>query len=318
MEINTPIAEDIHATDQNAQYDAACKKLLSQKIILAWIMKSCLAEYRDCDVKEIAETYIEGQPQVGEVSVMPDETNAPRIRGIGSQDTSLTESSTIYDIRFMASAPASEEPIQMIINVEAHNRFNPSYPLIKRGIFYCGRMLTAQYGTEFTHSEYQKIKKVVSIWVCMAPPAERRNSITRYHLTEENLVGSVKEAVQDYDLIDVVMLCLGGEDRENYDGVLKLLDVLLSPKAGEAKKRQVLQEDFDIPMTETLEAEVHQMCNLSQGVMELGRAEGRAEGLLASIRSLMASMGWSLEQAMDALRLSEDDRAKCADLLQKQ
>ena len=42
MEINTPIAEDIHATDQNAQYDAACKRLLSQKIILAWIMKSCL------------------------------------------------------------------------------------------------------------------------------------------------------------------------------------------------------------------------------------------------------------------------------------
>ena len=55
MEVNTLIADDIHATDQNAQYDAACKRLLSQKIILAWIMKSCLEEYRDCDVKEIAE-----------------------------------------------------------------------------------------------------------------------------------------------------------------------------------------------------------------------------------------------------------------------
>ncbi len=72
MEINTPLAEDIHATDQNAQYDAACKKLLSQKIILAWIMKSCLNEYRDCDVKDIAEKYIEGTPQVDEVLVAPD------------------------------------------------------------------------------------------------------------------------------------------------------------------------------------------------------------------------------------------------------
>ena len=68
-------------------------------------------------------------------------------------------------------------------------------------------------------------------------------------------------------------------------------------------------------MTETLEAEVHQMCNLSQGVLELGRAEGRAEGrtegrtegLLASIRALMASMGWSAEQAMEALKLPEID-----------
>lgn len=235
MEINTPIAEDIHATDQNAQYDAACKRLLSQKIILAWIMKSCLQEYWGCDVKDIAEKYIEGTPQVGEVAVAPDETNAPRIRGMGSQDTSLTESASVYDIRFMASAPASNELIQMIINVEAHNKFNPSYPLVKRAIYYCGRMITAQNGTEFVHSEYQKIKKVVSIWVCMAPPNERKNSITRYHLTEENLIGNVKESVRNYDLIDVVMVCLGGEDRENYDGVLKLLDVLLSPKAAKRK-----------------------------------------------------------------------------------
>lgn len=35
MEVNSPIAEDIRVTDQNAQYDAACKKLLSEKIILA-------------------------------------------------------------------------------------------------------------------------------------------------------------------------------------------------------------------------------------------------------------------------------------------
>ena len=318
MEINTPIAEDIHATDQNAQYDAACKRLLSQKIILAWIMKSCLQEYWGCDVKDIAEKYIEGTPQVGEVAVAPDETNAPRIRGMGSQDTSLTESASVYDIRFMASAPASNELIQMIINVEAHNKFNPSYPLVKRAIYYCGRMITAQNGTEFVHSEYQKIKKVVSIWVCMAPPNERKNSITRYHLTEENLIGNVKEPVRNYDLIDVVMVCLGGEDKENYDGVLKLLDVLLSPKAGEAKKRQVLQDEFDIPMTETLEAEVHQMCNLSEGVRDLGRSEGRAEGFLASIRGLMANTGWPLEKAMEILGVPEADRPKYADLLQKQ
>ena len=326
MEIDTPIAEDIHATDQSARYDAACKRLLSQKIILAWIMKSCLKEYRDCDVKEIAEKYIEGTPQVGIVPVAPDETNAPRIRGMGSQDTSLTEGSSVYDIRFRALAPSSNELIQMIINVEAHNKFNPGYPLVKRGIYYCGRLITSQNGTEFVHSEYQKIKKVVSIWVCMDPPKERRNTITRYHLTEENLIGHVKEPVQNYDLIDVVMVCLGGEDKKNYDGILKLLDVLLSPEAGEAKKRQVLEDEFDIPMTETLETEVQQMCNLSEGVLERGlakgraegRAEGRSEGFLASIRSLMASMGWSMEQAMDALQLSDDDRAKCAKLLQKQ
>ena len=58
IEINTPIAKDIHITDQHAQYDACCKRLLSQKFILAWIMKSCLKEYQDCDIKDIAEMFL--------------------------------------------------------------------------------------------------------------------------------------------------------------------------------------------------------------------------------------------------------------------
>ena len=314
MEVNTPIADDIHATDQNAQYDAACKRLLSQKIILAWIMKSCLEEYRDCDVRDIAEKYIEGQPQVSEVAVAPDETNATKVRGISNVDATRTEGTITYDIRFLAFAPSNGELIQLIINVEAQGKFYTGYPLIKRAIYYCSRMISAQHGTEFIHDEYQNIKKVYSIFICMAPPKNRQNSITRYRLTEENLIGNVKEPVGNYDLLSVVMVCLGGAEGENYDGVLKLLDVLLSPQAGEAKKREVLENDFGIPMTVTLETEVHRMCNLSEGVRDLGRTEG----ILTSIRNLMANTGWTLEKAMQTLGLPDTDRPKYADLLQKQ
>lgn len=72
-------------------------------------MKSCLEEYRDCDVKNIAEKYIEGQPEVGVVPVAPDETNAARIRGIHNEDASLTEGTVTYDIRFLATAPVSHD-----------------------------------------------------------------------------------------------------------------------------------------------------------------------------------------------------------------
>ena len=319
MEVNTPIAEDIRMTDQNAQYDAACRQLLSEKIILAWIMKSCLDEYRNCDVKEIAERYIEGTPQVGEVAVMPGETNTTKIRGVSNEDTVLGEGRITYDIRFVALAPGTDEMIQLIINVEAQGKFNTGYPMIKRAIFHCSRMISAQYGTEFNHSEYQKIKKVYSIFVCMTPPQKRQNSITRYRLTEENLIGNVKEAVKNYDLLSVVILCLGGADDDNYDGVLKLLDVLLSSETGVAERRRILRDNFDIPMTEAMEAEVQTMCNLSQGVEEKGRikgrAEGRAEGLLASIRNLMSSMGWTVDQAMAALKIPEEDRPKYAKML---
>ena len=63
---------------------------------LAWIMKNCLEEYRDCDVEEIAGKYIEGTPQVGEAAVAPDESNrVSMIQGAGNEDTSLTEAFTL-------------------------------------------------------------------------------------------------------------------------------------------------------------------------------------------------------------------------------
>lgn len=46
-----------------------------------------------------------------------------------------------------------------------------------------------------------------------------------------------------------------------------------------------------------------------------GRAEGRAEGMTASIQSLMDTMGWTIEQAMAALKIPEEDRPKYSKLL---
>lgn len=286
MHTDTTIAKNIRVIDEKASYDAACKRLLSEKIILAWIMKNCLEEYRDCDVDEIAGKYIEGTPQVGEVAVAPDESShASMIQGAGSQDTSLTEGTVTYDIRFLAIAPVSGELIRLIINIEAQNDFYPGYPLIKRGIYYCSRMISAQYGTEFTKSHYENIKKVYSIWICMNPPKNRENSITRYYIAEENLVGSVKERKADYDLMAAVMICLGREDDSGTD-LLKLLNVLLSTETGSKDKCQILEEDFHIQMTETLESEVSLMCNLSKGVEEKGIEKGRQEGIIAMVSAL--------------------------------
>lgn len=55
MEVEDILAKNITAAGDKAAYDAACKRLLANKIILAWIMKSCLEEYKDCDINEIAE-----------------------------------------------------------------------------------------------------------------------------------------------------------------------------------------------------------------------------------------------------------------------
>ena len=45
-------------------YDESCKNILANKIILAWIMKSCMKEYKDCSIRDIADHYIEGIPEI--------------------------------------------------------------------------------------------------------------------------------------------------------------------------------------------------------------------------------------------------------------
>ena len=272
------MAQGLRTTDDSAGYDAACKRVLSEKAILARIMKACLAEYQDCPVRDIEEKYIEGQPQVSSVPVLPDEEGT-MISGLDTEDKSVYEGTVTYDIRFRAIAPSSGEPIGLIVNVEAQNKYYTGYPLAKRGIYYCSRMISSQYGREFTDSHYEKLKKVYSIWICMKPPKNRGNTINRYRLIEEHLAGEAVEPVQNYDLLSMIVLCLGGPEAEHYEGVIRMLDVLLSRKTSEAEKRKILRDDYDIRMTQTMEQEVSVMCNLSEGIMEEGIAKGMAKGL---------------------------------------
>ena len=299
MEVESAVAESVRVTKDGMKYDAACKRVLSNKVILAHIMKACVSEYRDCEIHEIVEKYIEGQPQVGEVPVSLDETNAPRIHGICNEDTSLTEGRVTYDIRFFAVAPVSGELVRLIINVEAQGRKRTSYPIVKRGVYYGSRMISAQYGTEFVHSEYEKIKKVVSIWICDSPPNDRRNSITRYCLEEKNLLGNEKEERKNYDLLEVIVVRIGGGPSE---GVVELLNTLFHSKETALERSRILEGKFGIPMTEKLETEVSEMCNLSQGLLEEGLAEGLEKGLAEGLeKGLVKGRAEETEHGMQIL-----------------
>ena len=317
MEQNNVLATDITDAEGKERLDAACKKILANKSILARILKECVEEYKDCTIKDIEEKYIEGEPQIASVPVYPDETN-PIIKGAATEDITQTEGTVTYDIRFYAIVPGTDEVIRLIINIEAQNKYNPGYPLTKRGIYYCCRMISSQKEVEFIKSNYGDIKKVYSIWVCIDPTADRRNTITRYSLKEENLVGEAKELVQNYDLLTLIMICLGSDTDAEPKGVLRLLDMLLRSGRKSDEKKKMMQEDFDIEVTQMLNEEELAMCNYSDYIeergikkgMAQGMEKGMAQGVLGAIRNLMDSMKMTAEQAMSALKVPESDYEK--------
>ena len=320
MEVQNILAKSIETAEaEKAALDASCKRLLANKIILAWILKTCVEEYKDCGIQEIEENYIEGKPQIAEIAVHKDEIvpeNHELIEGRQNEDNSILEGMITYDIRFDAVTPVDRELISMIVNVEAQNDFYPGYPIIKRGIYYGSRMISSQYGTVFTNSHYEKMKKVYSIWVCINPPKYRENSINVYSFHEKQLIGSVNEKREFYDLIAIAMICLGSEEDKNCEGLVKLLTVLFSTEKDASEKKRILHDEFNIAMTKTMESEVYDMCNYSKGVEEKGIQKGIQKGIvtgvLTSVKNLIKNTGMTPEQAMAVLEIPENERQEYA------
>jgi predicted transposase YdaD len=101
-------------------------------------------------------------------------------------------------------------------------------------------------------------------------------------MRERNLLGEVETPRHEYDLINVIMICLGDandEVAEEEAGILRLLEVLLSPERASIDKKTILKNEYHIPMTKAMEREVDNMCNLSDGVEQLGIEKGIAIGM---------------------------------------
>lgn len=220
-----------------------------------------------------------------------------------------------YDVRFDAIVPtavhdaASQDVIRLIINVEAQTAFNPGYPLTKRAIYYCSRMISAQHGPIFRKSEYGKIRKVYSIWVCTKPSDKFQNTLTRYSIRPEQLIGNATEKSENYDLMSVVTICLGKPDSENYIGTLNFLDVLLSSSRAATEKKKILEEEFGVAMSEELE-EVLIMCNLSQGVKAEGRKEGISIGEIGMLVQLVRDGDLKPERAAEKAKMTVEEFKK--------
>jgi hypothetical protein len=267
-------------------------------------MKDCIYDFKSCRIKDIIEKYIEGEPQISTEPVHGDEIvmDAGQITGMTTEDKSLTEGTVTFDIKFAAFTPKGEK---VIINIEAQNDFNPGYLLEDRAGYYCARMVSSQNGTEFKHSEYGKIKRVYSIFICPYPKKELRGTITEFPQVRKITKGKEVKILEHNSLMSVVLIGLG--ERSEEATLTDLLEVALSNKIDPEEKIKILEEKYSIPMTVELEEEVVNMCNLSKGV--------RDEGNIASIKNLMETLKLSMQQAMDALKIPDADRAYYANAI---
>ena len=189
------------------------------------------------------------------------------------------EGRIIYDIRFSIILPDGSSR-KIIINVEAQQKGNPGYSLLNRGVFYAARLISAQLSTEFTNDgsdkeQYDNMKQVYSIWICMDCPADKKDSIITYSL-DPHIIYQGHDNVKPYpncSLINIIFIHLNGKPDQSQNQLISMLDTLLARMDVKTKK-QKLEKEHNIPMTIELEKEMSYMCNLSSGIREEAIRDG--------------------------------------------
>lgn len=301
--------------------DAQCKAFLADKQVLAWILRDCAPEFKGLTIPQIMEC-IEGEPEIGTIPVDKDLTGQvlnEKITGLSDEDTSVFEGTVRYDIRFKVLAPKDDTVTEMIINVEAQNSTNPGYSLITRGIYYCGRMISAQMNTEFSHSNYDDLKKVHSIWICINPNRkELRGTMTTYSLAEHNVIGNTSANQSEYDKLQVTMVYLD-KDFVNRSGIIGMLSTVFTNSLTAAEKATQLKDKYGMKVTDSIEGRLETMCNYSKGVYDAGKEEGMEKGVEKGILGtvdILKRMGVAtskiVEQLMVQYGLGKDEAAKYA------
>jgi hypothetical protein len=312
----TNVAHVVDIAEEKARYDAEVKNVLSDKYILAWIMSRIVKEFQGMSIDAIM-LCIEGEPLVSKVYVSPGKTNESII-GRDTQDKVPKEGEARFDILFHAITP-SKERIKIIINVEAQNNFYPGYDLVTRGIYYGARLISSQKEREFTGDNFDDIEKVYSIWICMNAPKYLQNTITEYSIVQNKLYGDYSRPAR-YDLLSVVMLCLGNPNdadyRNNeYQKLLRLLSVLASEKVEADEKLHILEQEYHIATKRGLEGKVNIMCNWSDGVVERVTErvtkqvtkEVTAQMIITSVENIVNSLEVSVERACEILKIKLED-----------
>ena len=133
------------------------------------------------------------------------------------------------------------------------------------------RLVSSQKERDFVGTNYNDIKRVFSIWVCMNMD---ENSMDYVHLTDDKLLGSYPWK-GGLALLNIVLIGISielPEHDEKYE-LHRLLSTLLSMELSVDEKLGIMAKEYNIAVDDRIREDVSAMCNLSQGIRDNTLAE---------------------------------------------
>lgn len=268
--MNTAITNRITAANDKAQYDEYAKQPIAQKLILAYILVQTIDEFKGMQPEDVV-SRIEGEPLIGVVPVEPGMTNTSythssgdQLIGLNTENSEINEGMIRFDIIFYVRM--KDGLAQVIINIEIQKDEPAQYFLLNRAIFYVSRMVSSQKGRDFVHQNYNDMKRVFSIWLCLNMDS---HSMCHIHLTRDDLINH-HNWKGNLDLLNIIFLGIGEDlppQEEQYQ-LHRLIAALLSNQLPAAEKLKIIHNEYHIPLSQPLTEGVNMMCNLGEGIEE--------------------------------------------------
>ena len=200
------------AHQRNAKYDEVAKENLHHPKLIAPILKAVIPEYRKYSVSEIVQFIVKDSIEDAPVD------DVSTVANLETEIASVSEKLIRYDSRFKVLNPSLSDENKKIsvflhIDLEVQNNYqptSPSYPIVKRAIYYGAREISSQLGILTDTTNYNDIEKVYSIWICNENiPDELQNTMSSYRITKTDEIGITDEIDSDYDLMNVVIIRRG-------------------------------------------------------------------------------------------------------------
>lgn len=185
-----------------------------------------------------------------------------RIVGMNTENAEIAEGLIRFDIIFYVRM--RDGVSQIIVNLEAQKDGSVHYHVLNRAIFYISRLISSQKERDFTGTNYNDIKRVFSIWVCMNMD---ENSMDYVHLTDDKFLGAYRWEGR-IDLLNIVLIGITGkipEHDEKYE-LHRLLSALLSRELSADEKLEIMKSEYSIPIDYNLRKDVSAVCNLGEGI----------------------------------------------------
>ena len=302
--MNTEIANAVNAAGDKAQYDTRVKRLLAQKSILAHILVKTVDEFKGMKPEDVVK-YIEGEPSISVVPVEPglanmEKTDAAgqRIVGLNTENAEINEGLVRFDIIFYVRMKNGLS--QIIVNIEAQKDEPTEYKILNRAIFYVSRLISSQKERDFVNTNYDDIKQVFSIWICMNMDD---NSLSHIHLTKDEMLKPCNWK-GNLDLLNIVLIGITNEipeHDEKYE-MHRLIGTLLSGELKEQEKLDIIEHEYNIPISQEFREDVRIMCNLSTGIEERA-TEKTSEKFILN----MYKKGYTLDQIADVAETGVDE-----------